>query len=57
MEKLKDRLLAEEENYESKLLSQQIYEKHYLIIKPKIYNFMYIDAMKIKIGFITNIFL
>ena len=55
--KLKDWLLAEKELYEPKLVSSKYLKKHNLFTKSKMYNFMYVDEMKIKIGYITNIFL
>ena len=56
MIKLKGWLSAEEEIW-TKISIQQISKKHYLIIKPEMYNFMYVDEMNIKIDYITNIFL
>ena len=32
-------------------------KKHYLIIKSKIFNFKHVYEMKIRMGYITNIFL
>ena len=42
----------------TKISNQQIsIKKRSVIIKSKIYNFMYANEMNIKIGYITNIFL
>ena len=54
---LKCWLEAGKEIHEPKINIQQISKKHYLIIKAIMYNFMYVDRMKIKLRYITNIFL
>ena len=54
LKKLKVWLLAEEDIDEPKFVSKKIFKRN--IIKSQMYNFMYVDEMKIKIGYITNVF-
>ena len=55
--KIKSLVIIRRGNLWTKISIQQISKKHYLIIKSNMYNFMGTDEMKIKIGYITNIFL
>ena len=54
--KIKMLIISRRENLYTKISTQQICKKRYLIIKSKMYNFMYVDEMKIKVRYFTNIF-
>ena len=55
--KIKILVISRKGNLCTKISIQQISKKYYRIFKPDMYNFIYVDEMKIEILYITNIFL